>query len=344
VTPGARAVRLAAPVLLGAVLVGRLGTEPFLRAGGVLSGVPIGAALLLGLVATTAQALRWRTVATAGADSAASAADAPDRADAAPELTVVAAVAECYRAAFLNIALPGGLAGDAVRVWRRAGRTGPPLRSAAGSVAVERLCGTAVLALGAALAALTVDLRLAAGLLLVAGAAAAVAVPGCARLPPAARGAVLGWSVLVVAALLALFAVTAHRLGTLSGAVDVTTLGLLLLAGGSIPLGLAGFGPREGMAALGFAAAGLPASSGVTTAAAFGVLAVVSVLPGGLILLSGSRPARRPARQPAGSTARQVELDAHVLAHVEPPRGGPQRVAEPVRASEPQPGNPVTDQ
>lgn len=322
-------VRLVVPLLLVAVLVTRVGVEPFLLAGRVVAPFPLVAALVLGLVTTTAQALRWRTVVQGHR--------------AAAELTTSTAVQEYYRSAFLNTALPGGLAGDAVRAWRQRGGQGrPALRSAAGSVVVERTAGTALLFLVAAAAAIGVDLRLSAVLLGVAVVASVVTAPGCARLSPAAQGAVLGWSVVALAALMGMFAVAAAALGTVPGPLDVLILGVILMAGTSLPLGFAGFGPRETVAALTFAAAGLPAESGVATAAAFGVLAVVSVLPGGAVLLHAClRPLRdRPRELSAG----QVELDTDVVPEVEASGGSTQRVAEPVGPCEPQPGYPITDQ
>ena len=47
-----------------------------------------------------------------------------------------------------------------------------------------------------------------------------------------------------------------------------------------IPLNVAGWGPREGVAAWAFAAAGLGAAQGVSTAVVYGVMALVASLPG----------------------------------------------------------------
>ncbi len=322
-------IRLVVPLLLVAVLVTRVGVEPFLLAGRVVAPVPLVAALVLGLVTTAAQALRWRTVVQGHGGAA--------------ELTTSTAVQEYYRSAFLNTALPGGVAGDAVRAWRQRGGQGrPALRSAARSVVVERTAGAALLFLVAATAAIRVDLRLSAVLLAVSVAATVVAAPGCARLSSPALVAVLGWSVVALAAILGMFAVAAAALGTVPGPLDVLVLGVILMAGTSFPLGFAGFGPRETVAALTFAAAGLPAESGVATAAAFGVLAVVSVLPGGAVLLHASlRPIRDRPREPSVG---QVELDADVVPEVEASGRSAQRVAEPVGPCEPQPRHPVTDQ
>lgn len=307
-------MRLAFPLALVGVLLIRVGADSFIEAGRILAPVPIVTAVLLGLVTTAAQALRWRTVAQAFR--------------AAAGLTLGRALQECYRSAFLNTALPGGVAGDAVRVWRR--RSEQRLHAAAGSVVVERAAGTFVLFAVAAAAAAQLDRRIALALMAVALVAAAVTLPGLARLSSRARWTVAGCSLLAMAAVLAQFVVAATVLGTVTDVGDVAVLGIMLLAGGSVPLGLAGFGPRETVAAFAFTAAGLPAASGVTTSAAFGILAMVSVLPGALVMLVRSR--------------RQIELDADVLPEVEPSHGSAQRVAQPVGSRKPQAGDPVTDQ
>jgi uncharacterized membrane protein YbhN (UPF0104 family) len=337
-------LRLALPLVLVTILVVRLGTDPFLHAGQVLTLPMIAAALVLGLVTSTAQALRWRVFAQAYRVGSG--------------LTRRQAVQEYYRAAFLNTAVPGGVAGDALRVWRqqaappqtrsaRSGRglahwRGRGLRAAAGSVVAERVAGTALLFAAAGTAALEVDPRLTLVLYPVAAVAAAIAVPGLVRLPPLARWAVLGWSVLAMTALVAEFALAARVLGTVQDPRQVIALGLILLAGGSIPLGFAGFGPRETVAAVAFAATGLPAAAGVATSAAFGLLAIVSVLPGAAVLLL--RSTRHRTGRPVPPIREQVELDADVIAEREPPGGSTQRVPEPVGAGEPQAGNAVTDQ
>jgi nitrate reductase gamma subunit len=70
---------------------------------------------------------------------------------------------------------------------------------------------------------------------------------------------------------------------------------LSLLAMG-LPLNVGGWGPREATAATVFGAAGLGADTGLATAVAFGVLALVSTLPGlGVLLLR--RTVQRPARR-----------------------------------------------
>ena len=66
-------------------------------------------------------------------------------------------------------------------------------------------------------------------------------------------------------------------------------LALLVLVAMGIPANVAGWGPREGVAAWVFAAAGLGASEGVAVAVVYGVLVFVASLPGAVVLLLGMR-------------------------------------------------------
>jgi hypothetical protein len=68
--------------------------------------------------------------------------------------------------------------------------------------------------------------------------------------------------------------------------VTLLPLAVLVLVAAGLPLNLAGWGPREGMAAWAFAAAGLGASQGVATAVAYGAMVFVANLPGAVLLLT----------------------------------------------------------
>ena len=296
----AAGARVAAPFLVLAVLVLRLGVEPFTRALDGLTPATVVAALVLGAVATAAQAMRWRAVLGAF--------------DPAAGLSRAQAVRECYRSTLINIALPGGMLGDAHRAWRlrtprrqaAAPRAGLALRSAAssvrasaGSVVVERLVGTVVLLTATAAAAWPLGWHVAAGAAVWAAAAGLVALPGMRRLSARTALSVLGWTLLATGALVTMFAVAAAALGTVGGAWHVVVMALIVLAGASVPLSVGGFGPREAAAALAFPAIGLTPEAGVTTSAAFGALAVISTLPGAVILL------RYPGR-PTGPGVRRA--------------------------------------
>ena len=99
------------PAVVGILvaLVSLLGTKAFAAGLSVLSPGAVLAALGIGLVTTVLSALRWRLVA--------------QRVGLALRLTD--AIAETYRAIFLNAVLPGGVLGDvdrAVRHGRSNGR------------------------------------------------------------------------------------------------------------------------------------------------------------------------------------------------------------------------------
>ena len=70
-------------------------------------------------------------------------------------------------------------------------------------------------------------------------------------------------------------------------------LALVVLVAMSIPANVAGWGPREGVAAWAFAAAGLGAGAGVATAVVYGVMSLAAALPGVAVLLTDRRRARR---------------------------------------------------
>jgi hypothetical protein len=53
---------------------------------------------------------------------------------------------------------------------------------------------------------------------------------------------------------------------------------------------IGGWGPREGVAALAFGAAGLGAAQGLTVAVVYGVLAFVAGLPGAVVLMRQTFP------------------------------------------------------
>ena len=70
----------------------------------------------------------------------------------------------------------------------------------------------------------------------------------------------------------------------------------------TVPLNVGGWGPREGVAAWAFAAAGLGAASGVAAAAAYGVLGLVATLPGGVVLAADRILRARPGRRAVAET------------------------------------------
>ena len=59
---------------------------------------------------------------------------------------------------------------------------------------------------------------------------------------------------------------------------------------------IAGWGPREGVAAWVFSAAGLSAERGAATAVAYGVMVLAASLPGAIVLVLGWLPRHRVSR------------------------------------------------
>jgi hypothetical protein len=103
--------------------------------------------------------------------------------------------------------------------------------------------------------------------------------------------------------------VATRAVGVDASALTLVPLAMLVLVAAAVPANLAGWGPREGMAAWSFAAAGLGADAGVATSVAFGVMVLVSVLPGAVVLLLGAqRPRARPT--PRRNLEREVPSDA----------------------------------
>lgn len=325
------AIRRAWPwlrVLLGAAilaaLVWRLGTGAFatgLRA--VVNPGAILAALGIGLVTTVLSAARWRVVARRIGLT----------------LPLGTAVADVYRATFLNTVLPGGVLGDvhrAVHHGRESGDVGRGVRA----VVLERVAGQ-VMPIVVGLAVLVTRPSVVAVVLPDAHrrvAVAAVVLPVLVVVPvavawmvrrrAAARRAVstaladvragllslntwpelLLLSTAALAAHLGLFLVAARTAGSVAPVSELLPLLMLALLAMSLPVNVGGWGPREGMAAVAFAAAGLGATQGVTVAVVYGGLTFVSTLPGAAVLLARGAARLRPARL-------QVQFEQHVLAH-----------------------------
>ena len=282
-----RWVRPAVAAATLAFLVWQVGTGPFLDGLHAVDGEALAAAAALALLTPGCCAWRWRTVARGlGTD-----------------LPLGTAVTAYYRSIFLNLTLPGGVLGDVHRGF------GHGLRA----VAWERSAGQVVqIALTVAvLLVLPSPVRsavpLAALALLIAAAAAALAL----RVRPAARsrwgrlrGAVArdlrdgllarrAWpavvlaSALVVAGHAVTFLIAARTAGVTAPASEVLPLALVVLLAAALP-NVGGWGPREGVTAWAFAAAGLGASLGVTTAVVYGVMVFFASLPGAVVLLADS--------------------------------------------------------
>ena len=301
-TAARRWVPLAVAAVTLAVLVWRVGTGPFLDGLRSVDAATLAAASGLAVLTTICCAWRWRIVARG----------------LGVHLPLGTAVAAYYRSLFLNVTLPGGVMGDVHRGWshgRYASDVGLGLRAvawerAAGQVVQVVLTIAVLLVLPSPVRAIMPFVVLAliaaaGGLALVARVRPAVGGSRWARL----RGAVArdlrdgllarrAWpaialaSALVVAGHAATFLIAARSAGVTAPPSEMLPLALLVMLGAALP-NVGGWGPREGVTAWAFAAAGLGVSLGVAAAVAYGVMVFVATLPGAVVLLVGVRvPAR----------------------------------------------------
>lgn len=309
--------RLAGAVVTLTVLLWRLGTGPFLDGVRGVDARALAAGAGLAVLTTVCCAWRWKIVARGlGVD-----------------LPLPAAVAAYYRSLFLNVTLPGGIVGDIHRGFSH-GRDVSDLGRGLRAVAWERSAGQVVQAVltVVVLLALPSPVQSSMPLLTIAVVVAVVGIVLAARARPAGgrsrwarirstaigdiRDGLLGeraWlriglaSALVVAGNAATFLIAARTAGTTAPPSRMVPLALLLMLAMVLP-GVAGFGPREGVAAWVFSAAGLGAERGVATAVAFGLMVFVASLPGAAVLaLAWMHRARPPSRgsvlvQPDGGT------------------------------------------
>ncbi len=306
-----------------ALLVWRLGAGPFLDGIRTVDARSLSAAVAITVLTTLCCAWRWSIVAYGLGVSV-------------PLRTAVAAY---YRSQFLNTTLPGGVLGDVergIRHGRDVGNTGRALRS----VAWDRVAGQAVQVVVATALLLTLPSPIRDSMPIVALGLVAVtsgvvllswaaphggpsvwartrrAVSSDLRVGLFARRA---WPAVVLASVLAaaghtlIFLVAARTAGSSASVAQLLPLALVVLVAMSVPTNVAGWGPREGVAAWAFAAAGLGAAQGVSTAVVYGVMALVASLPGGAVLVvTWVRDGHR-SRQASGSVVSQT----HALAGIE---------------------------
>ena len=96
-------------------------------------------------------------------------------------------------------------------------------------------------------------------------------------------------SALVVAGHVATFLIAARTAGATAPPSRMVPLALLVLLAAALP-NIGGWGPREGVTAWAFSAAGLGASLGVATAVVYGVMVFVASLPGAAVLVLRGAP------------------------------------------------------
>lgn len=301
-----RSVWAWARLLGGAAIIGlliwKLGTTAFLDGLRVIDGGTLLVAFLIGVTTTVFSAWRWCLVARG----------------VGLRLPIGAAIADYYKALFLNAALPGGVLGDVDRAVRH-GKENADVGRGVRAVVLERTAGQIVLfavgivvlatvpspilsvleAHGAA-AATTAAAVLAAGAIVVLGTRRLRA--GTSRIARGARtglaeirtgllsrrnwpGIVLASSI-VLAGHLATFVVAARAAGSTASVPRLIPLMLLALLSMTLPLSVGGWGPREGVTAWAFAAAGMSATQGLTIAVVYGVFAFVAALPGAVVLIA----------------------------------------------------------
>ncbi len=284
-------------VVILAALLWRLGTGVLLDGLRRIDTVTVLAALAIGVVTTVFSAWRWQLVARG----------------LGIRLPFGPALADYYRALFLNAALPGGILGDVHRAVRH-GQSAGDLRRGVKTVVLERVAGQLALTVFGAAVLLTLpspvrdDVRGFAPLVALAavGALAVVVAVRMNRASTRRRGALrstLGEarqgllsrqagpgvalsSAVILAGHVAMFVVAARVAGSAASVPVLLPLAVLALVAMGLPVNVGGFGPREGVTAWAFGAAGLGASSGVAVAVVYGVLSFVASLPGAVVLVA----------------------------------------------------------
>jgi glycosyltransferase 2 family protein len=305
-------------VAILAVVTWRLGTGPFLAGIEAVDGRALLAVAVIFFLTTLCAAWRW-TIVSRGLGI---------------RLSLPAAVAAYYRAVFLNLLLPAGVAGDVHRGVTH-GREVRDVSRGLRAVWWERAAGQVVQVVLAIALLLVLPSPVRSSMPFVAIAAVAVllavVIVGRVRgrgsrwtrvrtmvvsdvrngvLSRKALPAVVLASVLVFVGHAATFLVAARTAGVDAPLSRLAPLAVLALLAVVLP-SIAGWGPREGATAWVFAAAGLGADRGAATAVAYGVLVLAASLPGAIVLVVGwlprnrasrDRPQRRVVLGPEGAT------------------------------------------
>jgi uncharacterized membrane protein YbhN (UPF0104 family) len=293
--------RPAVAAVVLAVVVWRLGTGPFLAGLKGVNGRAVLAAAAVVLVTTVCSAWRWSIIARGLGIG----------------LSLPAAVTAYYRALFLNLTLPGGVAGDVHRGVSHGREVRDVARGLRG-VVWERAAGQVVQAAITIAVLLILPSPVRSSMPLVAGVAVTVAVAvvlawrmhgkaAGSRLRRVRSGVVRdihegvlrrnAWpaivlsSGVVVAGHTGTFLIAARTAGVTVSISRLLPLAMLSLSAMALP-SVAGWGPREGVTAWAFSAAGLTAAQGAATAVAYGILVLAASLPGSLVLVAERLPRR----------------------------------------------------
>jgi glycosyltransferase 2 family protein len=300
--------RWAGPAVALGVLVAviwRLGTGPFLAGLNAVNGPALLAAAAIFFLTTLCAAWRW-TIVSRGLGI---------------RLSLPAAIAAYYRAVFLNVMLPGGVAGDVHRGISH-GREVHDVSRGLRAVAWERAAGQVVQVVLAICVLLVLPSPVRSSMPFVAVTAVtvvlAVVLAGRVRVTGRRSGltrirnvvvadirngvlrrnalpAVVFASAVVFIGHAATFLVAARAVGVAAPVSRLLPLAVLATLAMVLP-SIGGWGPREGVTVWVFAAAGLGADRGAATAVAYGILVLAASLPGAAVLVGGWLPLRRASK------------------------------------------------
>lgn len=339
-----RAVRPHLGTAAGAAIIGvllwRLGTGVFLDGLRRIDTPTLVIGLVIGAVTTVLSAWRWQLVARS----------------LGLRLPLGPAVGDYYRALFLNAALPGGVLGDVHRAVRH-GQSEGDIGRGVRAVVLERTAGQIALTVFGAGALLILPSPVRADVrsfapLAAAGVAGAIAIVVALRMnkAPGRRGGALRStlaearrallsrkngpgvalsSAVILAGHVGMFVVSARVAGSAASVAEVTPIAVLALVAMGLPLNVGGWGPREGVTAWAFAAAGLGANTGLATAVVYGVLSFVAALPGLVVLVVRWYAGLRYSR-PAVSSSKTAPKESARLASSSFPFSADPREGRPI--------------
>jgi uncharacterized membrane protein YbhN (UPF0104 family) len=283
-----------------AVVIWRLGTGPFVDGLEAIDGRALLAAAVIGLVTIVCGAWRWTVVARG----------------LGLRLSLRAAVAAYYRALFLNVTLPSGVAGDVhrgVSHGREVDDVGRALRAVVwergASQVVQVVLTISVLLVlpspvRSSMPFVAAAVVVAAVALVLLGRRAGHGPSRWARMRRAvvvdirdgvlhrkALPAVVLASTVAVVGYAVMFLVAARTVGVTAPISRLLPLALLAMLAMVLP-SVAGWGSREGATAWVFSAAGLGAARGTAAAVTYGVMVLFAFLPGAIVLVAGWLPLR----------------------------------------------------
>ena len=241
------------------------------------------------------------------------------------DLPLRTAVNEYYLGVLINQLLPGGIAGDLSRAWRLA-RSSAPTGRAVRAVVLERASAQVVMTTVALTSLLFLPMGSGLARVLTAGIGllglGGVLLFGLRRATPTSitgqtwldmrraffNGKALPVQLLtaisVVGLYLILYLITSRAVGVTTPMPQLLPLVAPVLMAMLIPFTVAGWGVREGVAAMLWSLAGLTPEEGVAISVAYGLLVLVSTIPGVPILILTLTEARSRRAHPCrGRTA-----------------------------------------